>query len=63
MPREKIPPHQGDSRYVRRDDHGRFTSDQVDVGRSSAADQRQRATTSAKKGDGDRGDEQKSSSR
>jgi hypothetical protein len=28
-------------RYVRRDARGRFTKDQVDAGRSSAADQRQ----------------------
>ena len=31
-------------RYIRRDDQGRFTTDQVDVGRSLAADQRQTAT-------------------
>jgi hypothetical protein len=31
--RELIQPHQGDKRYMRRDEQGRFTSDQVDVGR------------------------------
>jgi hypothetical protein len=45
-----------DKRYVRRDEEGRFTTDQVDVGRSSAADQRQHAETPAKRGHGDRGD-------
>jgi hypothetical protein len=47
-----------DKRYVRRDDKGHFTSDQVDVGKSSAADQRQHSKTRAKKGQGDRGDRQ-----
>lgn len=47
-----------DKRYVRRDDEGHFTSDQVDVGKSSAADQRQHSKTPAKKGEGDRGDRQ-----
>jgi hypothetical protein len=46
----------GDSRYIRRDAHGRFTSDQVDVGRSLAADQRQHAKNRAPKGQKDRGD-------
>jgi hypothetical protein len=43
-------------RYIRRDDHGRFTTDQVDVGKSLAADRRQQAKTVAKPGQGDRGD-------
>jgi hypothetical protein len=46
-------------RYARRDSKGRFTSDQVDVGRSSAADQRTHAKTAAKSGQGDRGDQRK----
>jgi hypothetical protein len=54
--RELIEPHEGDKRYVRRDDQGRFTNDQVDVGRSLAADQRQQAKTRAKPGQGDKGD-------
>jgi hypothetical protein len=45
-----------DKRYIRRDARGRFTSDQVDVGRSLAADQRQHAKNAAKPGQGDRGD-------
>jgi len=38
--RELIEPNPGDKRYVRRDENGRFTRDQVDVGRSLAADPR-----------------------
>ena len=45
-----------DKRYVRRDDEGQFTSDQVNVGKSSAADQRQHSKTPASRGQGDRGD-------
>ena len=47
--------------YVRRDARGRFTSDQTEVGRSSAADQRQHSQTQAKRGQGDRGDRPKTS--
>ncbi len=54
--RELIEPHKGDKRFVRRDDQGRFTNDQVDVGRSLAADRRQHAKTKAPRGQGDRGD-------
>lgn len=53
--REKIQPNAGDSRYVRRDDEGKFTEDQVVVGRSSAADQRQH-TEHKSPGHGDEGD-------
>jgi hypothetical protein len=45
-----------DKRYVRRDAKGRFTS-VVDVGKSLAADIRQKSTTKVKKGQGDRGDQ------
>ena len=45
-----------DERYVRRNDQGQFTEDQVDVGRSSAADQRQHSKSPAKSGHGDEGD-------
>ncbi len=55
--RELIEPHSGDKRYVRRDAHGHFSEDQVDVGRSLAADRRQHAKTVVKEGQGDRGDE------
>lgn len=53
--REKIDTG-NDSRYIRRDEEGRFTSDQVNVGRSSAADQRQHAQHASKPGQGDKGD-------
>jgi len=56
--RELIEPNKGDKRYVRRDGDGQFTGDQADVGKSSAADQRQHSKTPAKKGQGDRGDRQ-----
>ncbi len=45
-----------DKRYIRRDDDGSFGSDQVDVGRSSAADQRHAAQSTSKPGEGDQGD-------
>ena len=40
----------------RRDQNGRFTNDQVTVGRSLASDRRQHSETVAKRGYGDRGD-------
>ena len=46
----------GDKRYIRRDENGQFTEDQVDVGRSLSADQRSESETVSKKGQGDRGD-------
>lgn len=54
--RELIEPNDGDKRYVRRDENGQFTSDQVDVGRSLSADQRSESKTVSRKGQGDRGD-------
>ena len=54
--RELIEPNDGDKRYVRRDENGQFTEDQVDVGRSLSADQRSESKTVSKKGQGDRGD-------
>lgn len=56
--RELIEPHKGDKRYVRRDENGHF-KEEVDVGRSLAADRRQHSSTPAKAGEGDRGDRQK----
>ncbi len=44
-----------DKRYVRRDSNGRF-KESDDVGRSLAADRRQKAKTETKSGHGDRGD-------
>ena len=42
--RELIEPNEGDKRYIRRDEDGQFTEDQVDVGRSLSADQRSEAS-------------------
>jgi hypothetical protein len=58
--RELIEPHDGDKRYIRRDDQGQFTDDQVDVGRSLSADRRSQAKTVAEKGQGDKGDQKRS---
>lgn len=57
--RERVDPtpgRPGGSRFIRRDSAGRFTSDQVDAGRSLAADRRQQAKQKAPKGQKDRGD-------
>ena len=52
--REKITPN-GDARYVRRDDQGRF-KESDDVGRSLTQDRRRDAKTEVKSGHGDKGD-------
>lgn len=52
--RELISPN-GDKRFVRRDEQGRF-SEVDDVGRSLTQDRRRRAKTASKPGQGDRGD-------
>jgi hypothetical protein len=53
--RELIEPNEGDKRYVRRDERGRF--DEVeDVGRSLSQDRKREAKTKSKPGHGDRGD-------
>ena len=44
-----------DKRFVRRDDQGQF-KESDDVGKSLAADRRQKAKTKVKSGQGDRGD-------
>ena len=44
-----------DKRFVRRDTAGRF-KDSDDVSRSLAADRKRKATTTAKRGQGDKGD-------
>lgn len=44
-----------DKRYVRRDASGQF-KDVVDVGKSLSQDQKRKATTVSKPGQGDRGD-------
>lgn len=57
--RELIEPHPGDKRYVRRDDYGRFTVDQVDVRRSLRRDVQQPAHRTVPPGQGDRGDQKR----
>ncbi|TWI01726.1 hypothetical protein IP90_02286 [Luteimonas cucumeris] len=57
--RELISPN-GDKRYVRRDEQGRF--DEVDdVGRSLSQDVRKSAKTKTTSGQGDHGDRKRSS--
>ena len=58
--REKIEPQAGDKRYVRRDEEGKFTAEQVDVSKSLSADVRQPAKKTVKKGQGDKGDAKRS---
>jgi len=53
--RELIEPHEGDKRYVRRDEQGRF-GESDDVGKSLAADRRQHAETKKPRDQGDKGD-------
>lgn len=52
--RELIEP-KGDKRYVRRDPKGRI-KESDDVGRSLSSDQRKKAKTAVKSGQGDKGD-------
>ena len=47
-----------DKRYVRRDDKGQF-KESDDVGRSLSQDVKKHAKTTAKSGQGDRGDQKK----
>ncbi len=54
--RELIEPNEGDKRYIRRDEQGRFTDEQDDVGRSLSQDRQREAKTESKKGQGDKGD-------
>ena len=60
MKREVIQPHGNDKRYIRRDKEGQFTSQQVNVGKSLAADRRSKSKTIVPKGQGDRGDQKRS---
>jgi hypothetical protein len=59
MKREIIQPHANDKRYVRRDKDGQFAADQVNIGKSLAADRRSKSKTVVPKGQGDRGDQKK----
>jgi hypothetical protein len=47
-----------DKRYVRRDEKGRF-KESDDVGRSLSMDRKRTAKTTAKSGQGDRGDQKR----
>jgi hypothetical protein len=58
--RELIEPNEGDKRFIRRDEQGQFTEDQVEVSRSLSNDARQQSTTEAKPGQGDKGDRKSS---
>ncbi|HXG69495.1 MAG TPA: hypothetical protein VNJ04_02670 [Gemmatimonadaceae bacterium] len=53
--RELIEPNEGDKRYVRRDKEGQF-KESDDVGRSLSQDQKKKAKTETKPGQGDKGD-------
>ena len=49
---------QGDKRYLRRDEKGRF-KESDDVGRSLSQDRRRKADTTVAPGQGDRGDQRR----
>jgi uncharacterized membrane protein YgcG len=53
--RELIEPNEGDKRFVRRDEEGKF-KESDDVGRSLSQDQKRDAKTESKPGQGDKGD-------
>jgi hypothetical protein len=59
MPKRELIDQGTQKRYARRDARGRFTTDQVDVGRALAADRRTSAKPVASKGEGDRGDQRR----
>ena len=58
--RELIEPNEGDKRFVRRDAKGQF-SETDDAGRSLSQDRKRKAKSSAKSGQGDKGDRQSAS--
>ena len=53
--RELIEPNEGDKRFVRRDEEGKF-KESDDVSRSLSQDQKRDAQTESKPGQGDKGD-------
>jgi len=57
MPKRELVEQDSGKRFVRRDENGRFTADQSEVGRSLTADRRTKAKTIVAKGQGDRGDQ------
>jgi hypothetical protein len=60
MPDRELIDTQKDKRFVRRDEEGQF-DESDDVGRSLATDRRSKAETEVKKGQGDRGDQKRTS--
>ncbi len=56
--RELIEPHEGDKRYVRRDDEGKF-KESNDVTKSLRQDVKKKAKTTVPSGQGDRGDQKR----
>jgi hypothetical protein len=59
--RELIEPNEGDKRFVRRDEEGKF-KESDDVGRSLSQDRKQSAENESEPGQGDRGDRKASDS-
>ena len=59
--RELIEPNEGDKRFVRRDEEGKF-KESVDVGRSLSQDRKRDAENESEPGQGDRGDRNASGS-
>jgi len=53
--RELIEPNEGDKRFVRRDEEGKF-KESDDLNRSLSQDQKRDAQTQSKSGQGDKGD-------
>jgi hypothetical protein len=53
--RQLIEPNEGDKRFVRRDDQGKF-SESDDAGRSLSQDQKRQSDTEVESGQGDKGD-------
>ncbi len=53
--RELIEPHEGDKRYVRRDESGQF-SESDDLNRSLSSDNNREAMRTTEPGQGDKGD-------
>jgi hypothetical protein len=60
--REELRPKENDTRYIRRDNEGQFTKQQVEKGRSLAQDRKQKAQKVVPKGQGDRGDQKRKAS-
>jgi hypothetical protein len=59
--RELIEPNEGDKRFVRRDEEGKF-KESDDLNRSLSQDQKRNAKTQSKSGQGDKGDRSTSAS-